>query len=190
MKNFIARSLYAHYGVVDDEDLSISTAIFSAIVTLYCAGGSIGAYMSGPISNKFGRKRAVLLTLIMTLLGSCIGTVSKMFNAFELLLVGRFLIGIGAGACFSCVPLYVCEIAPGRYRGALGASSQLFITIGIFTASFFTLERFLGGPLLWPVGFGAQSFFCMISAIILLLVAEESPKWILTINKDAAQCRV
>jgi len=44
----------------------------------------------------------------------------------------RFCIGLAVGSASLCVPLYLSEIAPTRYRGGFISMYQLMITIGIF----------------------------------------------------------
>nr|KYP39440.1 Sugar carrier protein C [Cajanus cajan] len=60
-------------------------------------------------------------------------------NAFAqrvwMLIVGRLLLGCGIGCSNQSVPIYVSEIAPYKYRGALNMMFQLLITIGLFVAN-------------------------------------------------------
>ncbi|KAL0158293.1 hypothetical protein M9458_046369, partial [Cirrhinus mrigala] len=42
------------------------------------------------------------------------------------------------------VPMYLGEIAPKNYRGAVGIIPQLFITIGILVAQVFGIRSILG----------------------------------------------
>ncbi|PHT64493.1 Sugar carrier protein C [Capsicum annuum] len=52
-----------------------------------------------------------------------------------MLIVGRILLGFGIGFANQSVPLYLSEMAPYRYRGALNIGFQLSITIGILVAN-------------------------------------------------------
>ena len=63
----------------------------------------------------------------MIIAGSCLTWV---FN-FWALIIGRLLIGYGAGAFTVIAPLYVGETWPPEVGGALGAINQLQVTIGI-----------------------------------------------------------
>ncbi len=53
-------------------------------------------------------------------------------NAYEMLIVGRVLIGLACGLFTGLVPLYVTEIAPVNIRGGMGTFNQLAVTSGIF----------------------------------------------------------
>lgn len=59
---------------------------------------------------------------------------SKLAASFEMLIVGRFIVGLYSGLCTGFVPMYVEEIAPTSLRGALGTLHQLGVVIGILMA--------------------------------------------------------
>lgn len=59
---------------------------------------------------------------------------SEPAGSFEMLIVGRFIIGIYSGLSTGFVPMYVEEISPTSLRGALGTLHQLGVVIGILLA--------------------------------------------------------
>lgn len=59
---------------------------------------------------------------------------SKLAKAFEMLILGRFLIGMYCGLTTGFVPMYVGEVSPTALRGALGTLHQLGIVVGILIA--------------------------------------------------------
>eukprot|EP00061_Rhincodon_typus_P015351 g42972.t1 len=59
---------------------------------------------------------------------------SKLASSFEMLILGRLIIGIYCGLTTGFVPMYVGEISPTALRGALGTLHQLGIVIGILIA--------------------------------------------------------
>lgn len=59
---------------------------------------------------------------------------SKMAMSFEMLIIGRFLVGLYSGLSTGFVPIYVEEISPTCLRGALGTLHQLGVVIGILIA--------------------------------------------------------
>lgn len=67
---------------------------------------------------------------------------SKLAASFEMLIIGRFIVGLYCGLCTGFVPMYVEEISPTSLRGALGTLHQLGVVIGILMAQvrFFTLK--------------------------------------------------
>lgn len=59
---------------------------------------------------------------------------SKMAASFEMLIIGRFVVGVYSGLSTGFVPIYVEEISPTSLRGALGTLHQLGVVIGILVA--------------------------------------------------------
>ncbi|KAK6646229.1 hypothetical protein PHAVU_L003237 [Phaseolus vulgaris] len=47
---------------------------------------------------------------------------------------GRFLVGLGIGVNTVLVPIYISEVAPTKYRGALGSLCQIGTCLGIITS--------------------------------------------------------
>ena len=61
----------------------------------------------------------------MGTLGGVIMAVSEPMEAWEVLLVGRLVVGLCAGLNTVIVPTYVSEIAPVSIRGGIGILNQL-----------------------------------------------------------------
>ena len=59
---------------------------------------------------------------------------SKLGKSFEMLILGRFIIGVYCGLTTGFVPMYVGEVSPTELRGALGTLHQLGIVVGILIA--------------------------------------------------------
>lgn len=59
---------------------------------------------------------------------------SKLGKSFEMLILGRFIIGVYCGLTTGFVPMYVGEVSPTALRGALGTLHQLGIVVGILIA--------------------------------------------------------
>lgn len=71
---------------------------------------------------------------------------SKLGKSFEMLILGRFIIGVYCGLTTGFVPMYVGEVSPTELRGALGTLHQLGIVVGILIAQVST------HPWLHPLG--------------------------------------
>ncbi len=101
-------------------------AMSSALV-----GCLVGALLSGALSDKFGRKRLLILAGLMFTL-SAVGTgLAWSFTWFN---VFRWLGGVGIGLASNLSPMYIAEISPARIRGRLVSINQLTIVIGILAA--------------------------------------------------------
>ncbi len=65
-------------------------------LTIYLLGFSISQLFYGPISDVYGRKKVILLGLIIFAIGNLLCTIC---HSKDLLVLGRLIAGIGAGAC-------------------------------------------------------------------------------------------
>lgn len=48
----------------------------------------------------------------------------------SMLLIGRFVVGLGVGLAAMVAPIYLAEVSPPKYRGMIVATNVLFITTG------------------------------------------------------------
>lgn len=76
----------------------------------------------------------MLLSNILALIGGGLMGLSKACTSYELMIVGRLVIGLFCGLCTGLTPMYVGEISPTALRGAFGTLHQLGVVIGILVA--------------------------------------------------------
>ncbi len=105
----------------------------SPIMTGWAASSAIwgcafGAMTAGYLSDRFGRKRVLMITAILFIVSSIGAMIPRNLTEF---LVARFIGGLGIGAASMLSPLYISEVAPSQNRGRLVSMYQLAIVIGI-----------------------------------------------------------
>merc|ERR1712012_1422220 len=110
---------------------------------------------------------------------------SKHVTSYELLIIGRYLIGVNCGLNTSLVPMYISEIAPLNLRGGLGTVNQLAVTVGLLTSQVLGVDYLLGTDEGWPYLLGI-AVFPSILQMILLPICPESPRYLL-ISKGQEQ---
>ncbi|XP_071518451.1 solute carrier family 2, facilitated glucose transporter member 1-like isoform X2 [Panulirus ornatus] len=159
-----------------------ATVLISIMVSIYCIGGMIGGALTGFFADRFGRKGGLLLNNIFAIVAAVLFGFCKMASSYEMLIAGRFVIGINNGLNAGLCPMYLSEIAPVNLRGAIGTAYQLVLTISILLSQIMGLESILGTEDLWPILL-ALTGLPAIFQLIALPVCPESPKYIL-INKD------
>ena len=76
----------------------------------------------------------MLMMNLLTFVSAVLMGFSKLGKSFEMLILGRFVIGVYCGLTTGFVPMYVGEVSPTDLRGALGTLHQLGIVIGILIA--------------------------------------------------------
>ncbi|XP_015601201.1 solute carrier family 2, facilitated glucose transporter member 1 isoform X3 [Cephus cinctus] len=170
-------------------DISEVKMIWSIVVSIFCVGGMIGGSLVGTVADRFGRKGGLLLNNILVILAVIFEGCAKAAASFEMIIVGRFLIGINSGLNAGLAPMYLAEISPAHLRGAVGTVYQLVITISILVAQILGLEQLLGTDSQWPL------LLCLtivpaIFQIFTLPMCPESPKYLLlSKGKDMAAQR-
>lgn len=138
-------------------------------------GAIIGALAAGPYAERFGRRNANFLSGAIFALGAIL-TALVPGGETGLLVAGRIIVGIGVGANSVVAPMYIAEVAPPKYRGALVSLYQLAITIGIFVS--YLVDTVLADVVEgWRWMFGLAA----IPAILLMIGMTRlprSPRWL------------
>ncbi len=94
-------------------------------------GCLVGAIVAGGLSDKFGRKRLLILSAFLFALTSLGNAFAPNFSIF---VAWRILGGVAIGLASNLSPMYIAEIAPAQMRGKLVAINQLTVVIGILLA--------------------------------------------------------
>lgn len=76
----------------------------------------------------------MLMANVLAFIAAILMGFSKMANSWEMLIAGRFVVGLYSGLSTGFVPMYVGEVSPTALRGALGTLHQLGIVVGILIA--------------------------------------------------------
>ncbi|XP_068469930.1 sugar carrier protein C-like [Phaseolus vulgaris] len=113
------------YCQYDSQTLTMFTS------SLYLAA-LLSSLVASTVTRRFGRKLSMLFGGLLFLVGALINGFAQ---GVWMLIVGRILLGFGIGFANQSVPLYLSEMAPYKYRGALNIGFQLSITIGILVAN-------------------------------------------------------
>ncbi|HEX3445176.1 MAG TPA: sugar porter family MFS transporter [Chthoniobacterales bacterium] len=146
------------------EELLVSAALIGAVC---------GCILSGRVTDLIGRKRTILITAAIFILGSILSAIA---TSFEVLIIGRIAIGVAIGIASYSAPLYISEMAPPNLRGGLVTLNQLAITVGILLAYVVDAVFAGSGNWRWMFAFGVVPAVGLEVGIALL---PESPRWLL-----------
>lgn len=155
----------------------------SGCVLIGCATGVL---LVGPLSDRFGRKKAMVLAAAM-FLASAIGTALPQdiwtFIAF------RLLGGLGIGIASISTPMYIAEITPAGIRGRMVAINQIAIMGGIAATSIINYFIAQHGDQTWLINTGWRWMFATGIApslvfALLLIPIPESPRWLIERKRE------
>jgi sugar porter (SP) family MFS transporter len=152
-------------------------------------GCLFGALIAGTLSDRFGRKKLLILSAFLFAVTSIGNALAPTFFIF---VAWRILGGVAIGLASNLSPMYIAEIAPAQMRGKLVATNQLTIVIGILLAQFidWMLTRNL------PTGatndfiasswYGQTGWRCMFAITAIpsalffagMFLVPESPRWL------------
>ena len=114
----------AHFGITAPQ-------VQAWVMSCALVGCLIGAIGSGPLSERLGRRRTLLISAI-TFGASSIGTgTAASLNEF---IAWRMAGGVAIGMASVLSPIYIAEIAPAQIRGKLVCLNELTIVLGILAA--------------------------------------------------------
>ncbi|XP_077971738.1 solute carrier family 2, facilitated glucose transporter member 5-like isoform X2 [Styela clava] len=171
----------ASSNVVESYDIILSPSellIWSFTVSIFTIGGMIGSLLVGFLVQRYGRKKSQLLMNSLSISAAIMEGCSKAANSIVLLIIPRFFLGVYAGLATGIVPMYIGEISPKKYRGAIGVLNQLLITVGLLMGQIFGLTELLGTEELWPL---LLALTCVPSILELCVLpfCPESPRCLL-----------
>ncbi len=164
--------------------LGLDSAQVGLVGTVYLLGQVFGALFFGRLSDKLGRRRLFIVTLLVYLIGSGIAGLS--FSLW-FLLIFRFIAGAGIGGEYAAINSAIDELIPSRFRGrvdiaingtywggaVLGTTANLFLLgHGSFSDNFG-----------WRIGF----FIGPVIGIIVIYLRRhlpESPRWLMTHGRE------
>nr|AKN21400.1 slc2a-6 [Schmidtea mediterranea] len=166
---------------IDQEHQLQANAWYAGLTTAYIVLGTVGSFCSGMVSDFFGRKKALWLNCIVGIIGGSLNIIVWFSNSKVNLFIARLILGLNAGITTGIAPTFIAEISPTSLRGALTACHQLFITLGIVVAYFFTMKFTLNND--YWVFSAALPVIPAVISFCLLPFLPESPRY-LFINKD------
>ncbi|KAK5875873.1 hypothetical protein CesoFtcFv8_026907 [Champsocephalus esox] len=164
------------------------TTLWSLSVAIFSIGGMLSSFCVGFVSEWLGRRKGMLINNMFAFVGGSLMGLSKLCGSFEMLILGRFVIGLYCGLASGLTPMYVGEIAPTSLRGALGTLHQLAIVTGILIAQILGLESLLGVEHLWPILLGL-AIVPAVFQMALLPFCPESPRFLYIVRCQEHQAK-
>jgi MFS transporter, SP family, arabinose:H+ symporter len=136
-------------------------------------GGMFGALFAGVLSDRFGRKKILILTAVLFAFS---GVLTALATSLAALIIGRLVGGFAVGASLVSA-LYIAEVAPAKVRGFLVTLVQFGIVIGILLTYVTNWMLVDIGPDNWRWMFGVGIIPAAVFLFGLFFVPE-SPRWL------------
>ena len=144
-------------------------------VSCIIVGCMLGCVIAGPLSNRYGRKKALILTAFVFLVSSLGCALAQHYTVF---IVYRIIAGVAVGAASMLAPIYIAEISPAQHRGKLVSLNLFAIFLGqssAFYSNYFLREVGGDNNWRWMVAVMALPSFLL---FVFLFFVPESPRWL------------
>ncbi|EIM84473.1 general substrate transporter [Stereum hirsutum FP-91666 SS1] len=139
------------------------------------AGAFIGANIGGYVSDRLGRKKSLLVSIVFWIVGCILACAAQ---DVAMLVVGRIVKGVTVGWTSGQVPAYLAEQSPKAIRGRLVGLQQLSITLGILVMFYISYGcSFIAGTTSFRLAWGLQLVPGVLFAFGLLFLPE-SIRWL------------
>ena len=146
----------------------------------YLAGSVLGAVVFSYLTDRQGRKKWFMITLLLYLTATVMTALSWNLWSF---MCFRFLTGAGIGGEYAAINSAIDELIPARWRGHtnllingswwLGAAGGALLTIGLLNPDL--IPEHLG----WRLCFGVGAVLG-VSIVLVRRLIPESPRWLMT----------
>ena len=153
---------------------------------------TVAMLVSGPLSDKFGRKPVLKVAAFLFLISA---VASALAPDFITLVLARMIGGFGVGAALIIAPMYIAEVSPAKLRGRMVSLNQLNIVIGISVAFFsnYLILNLATSNVDWTKALGFEQWnwrwmlgIEAVPALLYLLglkIVPESPRWLISQNR-------
>jgi len=156
-------------------EFNLSDHELEMVVSFLYLGSGLGALLGGQICDKHGRKKAILFTDIVFILGALILFTAK---GLSHLLLGRFVVGFGVAVSGLADVSYLHEISPVELRGSIVSVNEICISGGFLASYLVGYYISIANPNDgWRVMFGASGLIALVQFAGMLMMPE-SPVWL------------
>lgn len=161
------------------DDWGISKPALAPVLSAALVGMSIGAIISGPLSDKFGRKGVIVMT---TLLFSIFTIMCGFATNTQELMLYRFITGIGLGAAMPNISTIVSEYMPLKRKAFLTGLAGCGFMLGISSGGL--MSAYLLEQQGWENVIIMGGIIPIILIVLLITKLPESPQYLIKQNQQ------
>ncbi|KAG1779001.1 general substrate transporter [Suillus placidus] len=177
------KSFQSYFGI-NNMSASAKANFNGNIVSIMQAGAFFGVLSTGWVSSRFGRKRSLIASGVIYIIGSLIqaivGLGSDRVVALRLFYFSRFVAGSGVGMVSALAPSYISECMPKHIRGRCTGLVQFSDNIGMMLSFWVNYSASVNIPysdMQWRMPLIVQ-LVPGILFVLLMLPQPESPRWL------------
>ncbi|XP_029973260.1 solute carrier family 2, facilitated glucose transporter member 2 [Salarias fasciatus] len=148
----------------------------------------LSSFMVGFVGDLKGRIKGMMMINVLAVAAGLLMLLCRMWKPYIMVISGRAVMGFYCGLTCGLVPMYIGEIAPKAYRGALGTLHQLAIVAGILLSQVIGLDFVLGNEDRWPLLLGLSGAPAVLQCL-LLPFCPESPRYLYIILGKEEEAR-
>lgn len=164
------------------EDLKISEGQLEFFMGSLSLAAVLGSALSTTIADAYGRLTSFAVANVLVIAGLAIVC---LVSRFDLLILGRCIMGLGIGIILVIGPIYIAEIAPPLHRGWFVSWHETGINTGVILAYATGLGlSYLPSKFSWRLMFAAGGLMPVFVLLSLGTVMIESPRWLLRQGKN------
>ncbi|KAK3153296.1 hypothetical protein QOZ80_2BG0170390 [Eleusine coracana subsp. coracana] len=191
MDSFLKRFFPEAYRQKQDSIVSNYCQFNSELLTLFTSSlyiaGLVASLAASSVTGRYGRHASMLIGGAVFIVGSVFGGAA--INV-PMLLLNRILLGVGLGFTNQSIPLYLSEIAPPKYRGAINNCFELSVSIGVLFANilnYFVAKTTTGWG--WRISLSMAAIPAAFLTMGALFVPE-TPSFIIQCDGDINKARI
>ena len=162
----------------DGAGLKLTASQIGQAAAFYVGGACLGALFFGQLTDRFGRKKLFLITLLLYIAA----TVATAFaSSVAYFFAMRFLTGAGIGGEYAAINSAIDELIPARVRGRvdliINGSYWVGAAIGAVGAIFLLDTNIFAADLGWRLAF-AMGAILGLAILLVRRSVPESPRWL------------
>jgi sugar porter (SP) family MFS transporter len=159
------------------KELGLTPLTEGVVTSSLVFAAAVGALLGGRISDAIGRRKTIIGLSVLFFAGAAFVVFTP---NYEILVVGRVLLGLAVGGASTVVPVFLAEMAPFEIRGSITGRNEVAIVIGQLSA--FVINAIIGNVFTDVQGIWRPMFaVCALPAVALffgMLRMPESPRWL------------
>ncbi|KAI8071278.1 general substrate transporter [Gongronella butleri] len=151
------------------------SSLIGAIVALYEIGCAMGAFSTGFIGDRLGRRKTIRLGCLILCIGAILQTAAVDVG---MMIFARILTGVGNGMNTATIPVYQAELSPPKSRGSHVAFEASLLTVGVAIAYWLEFGLyFVNSEVSWRFPLAFQMVFGIILGLATYILPE-TPRWL------------